>query len=490
MSAENAASPAPGQAKEALPPGSVPIIISLLVAAFVMILNETLIGIALPRLAPDLGISVNTAQWAATSFMLTMAVVIPTTGFLLQRVPTRTLYTLAMSAFLAGTIIAGIAPNFIVLIIGRVVQASGTAMIMPLFMTTILTLVPLSRRGAMMGNLSLVISVAPAMGPFFSGLIVNSLGWRWLFYLVIPVAVIAFAVGLKYLTNVGEIGDKKIDIISVLLTVPAFGGFVFGISQLGGESGGTDKTLAIAALAVGVIGLVLFSLRQLKLQKVDDALLDLRVFTFRPFTIGLAVMVLTSIAMFGAIFLLPVYMLQILGFESDLAGFLLLPGGLAMGLAAPWVGRLFDRVGPRPLIVTGALAVVAGYLVFANLGNRPEPWMIAVLVIFINLGLSLIFTPAMTSALNSLSMNLYSHGSAVLSTLQQVGGAVGTALMFTIFSAVGLATGSQMAAIQTVFYVTAALGLLVAFAGFFTRKFIPVPIAHTEPGEPVPVAGQ
>ncbi len=110
--------------------------------------------------------------------MLTMAVVIPTTGFLLQRVPTRTLYTLAMSAFLAGTIIAGIAPNFIVLIIGRVVQASGTAMIMPLFMTTILTLVPLSRRGAMMGNLSLVISVAPAMGPFFSGLIVNSLGWR------------------------------------------------------------------------------------------------------------------------------------------------------------------------------------------------------------------------------------------------------------------------------------------------------------------------
>ncbi len=168
------------------------IIMTMLVAAFVVILNETIMNVALPKLMAELQISASTAQWLATAYMLVMAVLIPTTGFLMQRLTTRTLYLGAMGTFALGTLVAGMAPNFPVLLIGRVFQAAGTAIILPLLTTTILALIPLERRGAMMGTVSIVISVAPAVGPTISGLIVQSLSWRYLFFFVLPIAVAVF----------------------------------------------------------------------------------------------------------------------------------------------------------------------------------------------------------------------------------------------------------------------------------------------------------
>ena len=170
------------------------IIGTLLVAAFVVILNETIMGVALPRLMSDLHISPRTGQWLTTAFMLTMAVVIPTTGFLLQRISTRTVFLLAMGLFCAGTLLAAVSPGFWLLLPARVVQASGTAMMIPLLMTTVLTLVPIERRGAVMGNISIVISVAPAIGPTISGLILQFLSWRFMFVLVLPIALAALVV--------------------------------------------------------------------------------------------------------------------------------------------------------------------------------------------------------------------------------------------------------------------------------------------------------
>ena len=170
---------------------SVTVIVTLLVATFVVILNETIMNVALQRLMVDLRVDAPTVQWLSTGFMLTMAVVIPTTGFILQRLSTRAVFLLAMGLFSGGTATGGAAPGFEVLLLARIVQAGGTAIMLPLLMTTILTLVPLARRGAVMGNVSIAISVAPAMGPTVSGLILEHFSWRFMFVFVLPIALAA-----------------------------------------------------------------------------------------------------------------------------------------------------------------------------------------------------------------------------------------------------------------------------------------------------------
>ena len=324
---------------------SVTIIVTLLVATFVVILNETIMNVALQRLMVDLNVDAPTVQWLSTGFMLTMAVVIPTTGFILQRLTTRAVFMLAMGLFSGGTLLAALAPGFEVLLLARIVQAGGTAIMLPLLMTTILTLVPLERRGAVMGNVSIAISVAPALGPTVSGLILQHFSWRFMFVFVLPIALAALAIGARYLTNIGETEKTRLDALSVVLTVPAFGGLVYGLSQIGGGDAGS-RTPAVLALAVGVVALAAFVLRQLKLQKSDRPLLDLRAFSFRMFTVSVLLLVVAMIALFGAVILLPLYLQEIRGLKSLETGLVLLPGGLAMGLLGPFIGRVFDKVGP------------------------------------------------------------------------------------------------------------------------------------------------
>src|SRR5690606_32568552 len=175
-----------------------------LVAAFVVILNETIMNVALPSLMIELDVSANTVQWLSTAFLLTMAVVIPLTGFLLQRFTTRFVFVLAMGLFSLGTLLAALAPGFLPLLVGRIVQASGTAIMMPLLMTTVLRLVPTHSRGSVLGTVSIVISVAPALGPTVSGIILQTLSWRFMFLLVLPIALAAIAIGARLLERSEE----------------------------------------------------------------------------------------------------------------------------------------------------------------------------------------------------------------------------------------------------------------------------------------------
>src|SRR5690606_2888144 len=205
----------------------------LLVAAFVVIRNETIMNVALPSLMVELDVSANTAHWLSTAFLLTMAVFIQMTGFLLQRFTTRFVFVLAMTLCSVGTLMAGLAPGFVPLRAGRVVQAAGTAIMMPLLMTTILRLVPTHSRGAVMGTVSIVISVAPALGPTVSGIILQTLSWRFMFLLVLPIALAAIVIGARLLEKGGEVRRSSIDVLSVLLAAVGFGGFVYGVSAAG-----------------------------------------------------------------------------------------------------------------------------------------------------------------------------------------------------------------------------------------------------------------
>lgn len=454
------------------------VIATLLVATFVVILNETIMGVALPVLMTDLDLTANTVQWLTSAFMLTMAIVIPTTGFLLQRLSTRTVFGAALGLFSAGTLLAGLAPGFWVLLLGRVVQASGTAIMLPLLMTTILTLVPIQRRGVVMGNVSLVISVAPAIGPTLSGLILQFLPWRFMFLLVLPIAVGVLVYGLRTLVDVNAKGDQPLDLPSVALSVPAFGGIVYGLSRFGEAGQGSAAWVAPVTLGIGVVCLVAFGWRQRALIDGRGPLLDLRAFEFTMFRRGVALLCIAAIALFGTIILLPIYLQNVRGLSTLETGMLLLPGGLLMGLLGTPVGRLFDRYGPRGLATGGAALLVATMLGLTQVGpTTPIPVLLAIHLV-LSAGLALLFTPAFTTALNPLPPRLYSHGSAILATLQQVAGAAGIALLVTIMSlrASGLAAEGQdqvsagVAGLHLAFAVAAGIGVTAVALALSLRK--------------------
>lgn len=432
----------------------------LLGSAFVVILNETIMGLALPVLMESLGITAAEGQWLTTAFLLTMSVVIPITGMLIQRFTTRALFTVAMTLFTIGTLVAAAAPGLALLIVGRVVQASGTAIMMPLLMTTVVTLVPAFQRGRIMGRISIVMSVAPALGPTISGLILEVLSWRWLFILVLPIAVAALIIGAMRMPNVGVRKTARIDALSVALSGFAFGGLVYGLSEVGAAANGAAVMNPLIPVGVGLAALGLFVWRQFVLQREDRALLDLRTFASRPFTLSAIMFVATSMALFGSLILLPIYAQSVLGLTPLEAGLLMLPGGLLMGVLGPIVGRVIDARGVRPMLIPGAILAALGLWGMSLFGVSTEVWQVLATHLLLSLGLAGIFTPLFSVSLGSLPVHLTSHGSATISTVQQVAAAAGTALFVTVMTLVSVQTAGSPEAVDA---AALADGIRVAF---------------------------
>ncbi|GGO78835.1 MDR family MFS transporter [Nonomuraea cavernae] len=408
-----------------------PVIRLLVLATFVVILNETIMINAIPRMMDALHITEQTAQWLSTAFMLTMAAVIPTTGWFLQRVTTRRAYATAMGLFLIGTALAIVAPSFEVLLGARIIQASGTALMMPLLMTTLMQVVPEQDRGRVMGNVTLAISVAPAMGPTISGVILQFGSWRLLFVVVLPIAAVITWRGLKRLENIGEPQFSSIDWLSVITAAAGFGGLVYGLSQFEGG----DVRVAAAIVAAGLITIAVFVVRQLSLQKRGVPLLDLRTLRHRTYTVALILMAVAFMAMLGSMILLPLYLQSVRELNPLETGLLVMPGGLAMGLLGPAVGRLFDKFGGRVLVIPGAIGIMFALTGFTQVSMTMPYWQILGLHALLMVSLAATFTPVFTLGLGAVPPRLYSHGSSILSTLQQVSAAFGTALVITVMSA-------------------------------------------------------
>jgi DHA2 family lincomycin resistance protein-like MFS transporter len=457
-----------------LDPRARTVITVLLVSAFVVILNETIMSVALPVLMADLEVSASVGQWLTAGFLLTMSVVIPVTGFLIRRYRTRSLFGAAMGLFSAGTLLAALAPGFPVLLAARVVQAGGTAIMMPLLMTTVMTLVPPARRGAMMGNISIVIAVAPAIGPAVSGLVLSVLDWRFLFWLVLPIALLSLVVGLRRISDVGEPAVMRIDIASVVLSVLGFGGLVYGLSSVGQSAeGGTGATTWVA-FGVGLVGLATFVARQLVLQRTDRALLDLRTFRSRIFTVASLLMMLMMAVLLGTVVLLPIYMQSVQRLEPLTTGLLLLPGGLLMGLLGPVVGRLYDRFGARALLVPGTVATSLALWSTTLLGVDSPAAQILVFHLLLSVGLAFVFTPIFTAGLGALPPHLYSYGSAIFGATQQLAGAAGVALLVSVFSVRAAAlAGDELertaGGVHAAFVVAACLSLVAVACAPFVR---------------------
>ncbi|MFB9313320.1 MDR family MFS transporter [Nocardioides plantarum] len=459
----------------------------LVAATFIVILNETIMINAIPRLTVELEISKSTAQWLTSAFMLTMAVVIPVTGWFLQRVTTRQAFGSAMAVFATGTLLCGLAPSFELLLAGRIIQAAGTAIMMPLLMTTVMTLVREQDRGRIMGNVTLAMSVAPALGPTVSGLILDVASWRWMFLLVLPIAVAIGLVGLRKLTDIGETRPGDVDWTSVVLSALGFGPLVYGLSELGGPDGASVKAWLL--LALGVASIVAFVLRQLSLQRTGTPLLDLRTLQHRTFTVGLLLMSVAFMAMLGSMILLPFYLQDVHGLDELQSGLMVMPGGLAMGLLGPQVGKIYDRVGGRPLLIPGAFGILVALGLFTQVTVEQSVWLVLPVHVLMMVSLALVFTPVFTLSLGALPPHLYSHGSSMLGALQQVAAATGTAIVIAVLTARSTsqaeggadAVHALVSGMRWGFGVGAVLGFAVLVLAFLMPGRV-----ESEHGAPVP----
>ncbi|SIT92775.1 DHA2 family efflux MFS transporter permease subunit [Edaphobacillus lindanitolerans] len=462
----------------------VPIITSFLIAGFIGLFSETALNMALGTLIRDFGVHETTVQWLTTGYLLTLGILVPVSGLILQWFTTRQLFGTSLVFSIIGTLIAAIAPSFAFLMAARVIQAIGTALMLPLMFNTILLIVPPYKRGRIMGLMGLVISFAPAVGPTLSGLILNNLTWHWIFWISLPVLVAAFVFGMVYMQNVSTLTKPKIDVLSIVLSTIGFGGIVFGFSNAG-ESGWGDP-LVIGSIAAGFIGLLLFTIRQTRMKQ---PMLNLRAFKYPMFVIGLVLVLVCMMVLLSSMILLPLYLQTSLALGTFAAGLLLLPGGVVNGLLSPIMGNLFDKFGPRWLVIPGLFIVLGSLIGFSTIDvDTPAGFLIAMHILMM-IGFSMVMMPAQTNGLNQLPRELYPDGTAIMNTLQQVSGAIGTAVAISILSA-GTArymdTAADLANPQTPLLAFTSgvqdafiFGIVVAVIGLIIGLFVKrVEVAH------------
>ncbi|MFD1065617.1 DHA2 family efflux MFS transporter permease subunit [Oceanobacillus locisalsi] len=403
----------------------------LFIGAFVAILNETLLNVALPSIMNEFEVGPTSVQWLTNGYMLVNGILIPASAFLIQRFTNRKLFLTAMTLFTLGTLLAAISPVFSVLLIARLIQAAGSAVMMPLLMNVMLTAFPIEKRGTAMGTFGLVMVVAPAIGPTLSGWVVEHFDWRTLFYIVLPISIISLLIGVFKLKNITPQRGIKLDVLSIILSSFGFGGILYGFSSAGDAEMGWGHPAVYISIIVGVLSVIALILRQLRM---EDPMLEFRIFRYPMFALSSAISVVLAMALFSGMILIPLYVQTVRGFTPFEAGLLMLPGALVMGIMSPITGRLFDKFGARTLTLVGLTITGVTTYLFTRLDM--EITITSLMVIFAarSFGMSMVMMPVMTNGLNQLPMHQNPHGTAMNNTLQQVSGAIGSALLITIMN--------------------------------------------------------
>ncbi|MED3780671.1 DHA2 family efflux MFS transporter permease subunit [Heyndrickxia sporothermodurans] len=462
----------------------------LFIGAFVSFLNNSLLNVALPSIMVDLKIKdYSTVQWLATGYMLVSGVLIPASAFLITRFSNRNLFITAMAIFTLGTATAAFAPNFSVLLAGRMIQAAGSSVMGPLLMNIMLVSFPREKRGTAMGVFGLVMITAPAIGPTLSGYIVEYYDWRLLFKMILPLAIISLLLAIWKMKNVMDQNKKAtVDFFSIILSTLGFGGLLYGFSSA--SSDGWTDSLVLTTLIVGAIALVAFIIRQLKLK---EPLLDLRAYKYPMFTLASIIAIVNAVAMFSGMILTPAYVQSVRGISPLDSGLMMLPGAIIMGIMSPITGKLFDKFGPRILAVVGLIVTAISTYMLANLQIDSSYSYIILVYTLRMFGMSMVMMPIMTNGLNQLPNRLNPHGTAINNTAQQVSGSIGTAVLVTIMNSVTktkaedlmtsvdpttltkatealLTQKALLAGIQYSFYVALAINIVALVLALFVKR--------------------
>ncbi|PWG00004.1 MDR family MFS transporter [Levilactobacillus bambusae] len=401
----------------------------LLVGTFGTVLNQTILSTAFPTLMKAFDVSTSTVQWLTTGFMLVNGIMIPISAWMVTVFKSKPLYITALTIFLIGTITCWVAPSFSVLLTGRLIQAVGVGISMPMLQTLMLTIFPPEKRGAAMGIAGIVIGLAPAIGPTLSGWIIDNYNWRDLFGMLVPITAAVIIASFWLMKNVLKTRKEPLDYLSVALSTIGFGSLLYGFSTAGND--GWGSTVVISTLVVGVVFVGLFIWRQMTMK---DPFLNFHVFKSGQFTVSVILSSAVSMAMLGAEMVIPLYLQIVKGMSAFDSGLTLLVGALMMGIMSPITGTAFDRYGARRLTMIGMTLLTLGTIPFMWITRNTATSFIVILYAIRMFGIGMVMMPATTAGMNSLPLSLMSHGTAVNNTIRQVASSVGTAILMSVLS--------------------------------------------------------
>ncbi|UTH00615.1 DHA2 family efflux MFS transporter permease subunit [Macrococcoides canis] len=405
------------------------IITALMAGMFVAILNQTLINVALPVMINDFSISTATAQWLTTGFMLVNGILVPVSAYLIQKFTYRQLFMFAMIAFTIGSVICAISTNFPVMMTGRVIQAVGAGILMPLGTNVFMTVFPPEKRGAAMGMMGIAFILAPAIGPTLTGWVIQNYHWNVMFYGMSVVGILSIIIGFFWFKIYQPISNPKLDVPGVIFSSLGFGSLLYGFSEAGNK--GWDSGIVITTMIIGLIFVALFVYREISMKA---PMMDLRALKYTGFSFTLLINVIVTMSLFGGMLLLPVYLQSIRGFSPLDSGLLLLPGSLLMGLMGPVSGRLLDKFGIKPIAIFGLLIMTYATWELTKLSMDTSYTTILGIYVLRSFGMSFIMMPIMTAGMNALPQRMIPHGNAISNTVRQLAGSIGTAILVTVMT--------------------------------------------------------
>lgn len=397
--------------------------VSMMLGAFVGMFSETSLNIALPTLVQALQVNTRTIQWLVTGYMLVIGIVLPLSSLINRWFTTRQVIIFALSDFIIGAAISALGSSFAVVLVGRMIQGIGTGLILPLMFAVVMQIFPPQKIGAVMGMCALVIMFAPAVGSTLTGLILGKLSWNWIFWLFIPFLAIALLFAITSLENVGNITRPHVDGLSIVESAIGCSGLVLGASL--SSRFGWLSVPVITALATGVVVLAFYTHRQLHLA---EPILNLRIFKHRAFAIGTGLVMLDFGIILSSMYLLPMYVQNGLLLPVTMAGMIMLPGGVTNAITSAVAGRLYDNVGAKRPALVGIVLALVGVLMLLTTSTRTTVTFVIAAHVILMIGCPLFMAPSQTSALNALPGISSNDGSTILNTMQQIVGAVATAV--------------------------------------------------------------
>lgn len=421
----------------------------------------TALSTALPVMITQFHVSVTTGQWLTSGFSLAMGIVMPLTAFLITRFPTKPLFVAGISLLIAGMFVSVFAPNFTVMMIGRVMQALGNGVLSAMAQVILLAIYPVEQRGAIMGWYGLSIGAAPVLAPTLAGIMVDTWGWQSIFYLVIGLLTIALIMAIVVFKDVLDIRQQKFDVVSFILSALAFSGLTIGIGNIG-----TAKLVSPTILLPIILGLISGGLFIRKQQHTDEPFLDLTTFKDRNFSFAVIGSVLLYFGMMGSAIILPIMVQTVQGASATVSGLVTLPGSLAMAVISPFVGRIYDRFGIRKLFIAGGLSLLISNLGMVPLGVNSSLYTFAAWNVLRSVSIGCLMMPLVTWGMANFTPTQMAHGTALINALRTIGGAIGSAIFVGIMNLVAQNAGQVVKSQAVMKGVNAAyLGMAIVAVG-------------------------
>lgn len=403
---------------------------AMLLGAFVGMLSETSLNIALPKLMLAFHTNLATIQWLVTGYMLVIGIILPLSSLISKWFTSRQITVFGLGAFIIGAAISACANDFAILLAGRMIQGIGTGLIIPLMFAVAMQIFPPQKLGGVLGICALVIMFAPAIGPTLTGLILGKFTWRWIFWLFIPFLAIAMILAIGFLDNVNHISRPHVDWLSIIESAIGFSGLVIGASLASRD--GWLSAPVLLALVIGVIVLAFYAHRQLNL---TEPILNLKLFKTSAFTTGSILVMLDFGIILAAMYLLPNYLQNGMGVPVAMTGIIMLPGGIVNAIVSALAGRLYDSIGAKRPVMAGFALAFIGALMFAFAHSKSAIIYMILAHVVLMIGCPLAMSPSQTSALGSLNALESADGSTILNTMQQIVGAMSTALATSFYEA-------------------------------------------------------